>query len=97
MRNYDKQYKDWIKKIFARDNFTCQWPNCNKKRPLNAHHINKWSDFPGLRFHINNGITLCKHHHKHIKDMEESYAPMFFKIIAAKGITNENRKDRNSY
>lgn len=84
-RLYDKQYKDWIKKIFARDRFKCQWPDCNKaKGRLNAHHIKKWADYPGLRFHLDNGITLCKYHHDLIKSNEENYEMMFFKIIAGK-------------
>jgi hypothetical protein len=87
-RIYTTEYKNWIKKIFSRDKHKCQWPYCDKHYKLNAHHINKWSDFPGLRFHLNNGITLCKYHHDLIKGMEESYAPMFFKIVS-------NNKDSN--
>jgi hypothetical protein len=87
-RIYTTEYKNWIKKIFSRDKHKCQWPYCDKHYKLNAHHINKWSDFPGLRFHLNNGITLCKYHHDLIKGMEESYAPMFFKIVS-------NNKDNN--
>lgn len=84
MRNYDLRYKSWIKQIFSRDKFTCQWPNCNKKNKLNAHHIQKWSDFPGLRFHLNNGITLCKYHHDYIRNMEENYAPFFLNLLLKK-------------
>lgn len=83
-RLYTPEYKHWIKTIFSRDNYTCQWPNCSQHKTLNAHHIHKWSDFPGLRYHPNNGITLCKYHHNYIRNMEESYAPMFFKILASK-------------
>lgn len=82
MRNYnDPQYKLWRKKVKERDKFTCMWPNCSSKNKLHAHHINKWADFPGLRYHIQNGITLCKVHHDMIKDNEENYAPFFFKLI----------------
>jgi hypothetical protein len=95
-RLYNQEYKTWIKNIFIRDKHTCQWPHCNKHSKLNAHHINKWSDFPGLRFHLNNGITLCKYHHDLIKGMEESYAPMFFKIISNKDLNNENSKKHKS-
>lgn len=89
-RIYTTEYKNWIKKIFARDHYTCQWPHCDSHKKLNAHHINKWSDFPGLRFHLNNGITLCKYHHDLIKGMEESYAPMFFKILSNKDQNHED-------
>lgn len=81
-RNFqDPNYKDWRKKVFARDNFSCQWPNCKIKSKLNAHHIQKWADNPGLRFLVANGITLCHTHHKMIHGNEESYASLFLKIL----------------
>lgn len=76
------EYKKWRKAIYARDKFHCQWPYCNKKNQLNAHHIKKWSDYPALRFNINNGITLCKYHHKFIHGMEDIYEAIFLKILA---------------
>ena len=64
MRNYnDPEYKKWRQKIYARDQYTCQWQGCKNKRPIQAHHILKWSEYPCLRFHPDNGITLCKQHH----------------------------------
>lgn len=83
MRNYnDPQYKLWRKTVYALDNFMCQWPGCKSKKRLNAHHIKKWSQYPGLRFNIHNGITLCYNHHKMIQNNEDSYAESFFKIIS---------------
>lgn len=82
-RNYqDPQYKVWRKMVYDRDHHKCRWPNCTMKRKLNAHHIKKWSDYPTLRFNINNGITLCKYHHDFIKNMEEVYEAVFLKILA---------------
>lgn len=90
-RFYDKQYKEWIKNIFSRDHHKCQWPNCiQPHKKLNAHHIKKWSDYPGLRFHPSNGITLCKYHHDLIKDNEENYELFFLKLL-----TNNNTNDTN--
>jgi predicted restriction endonuclease len=84
-RNYnDPIYKDWRKKIYNRDNFTCQWPGCNSKKKLNAHHIYRWADFPGLRYHIHNGITLCKIHHDMIKNNEDNYRYFFSKLVSNK-------------
>jgi predicted restriction endonuclease len=54
------------------------------KQKLNAHHIKNWAEFPGLRFVVQNGISLCKYHHDMIKGMEETYAPTFMRIIASK-------------
>jgi hypothetical protein len=86
-RNYqDPQYKEWRKKIYARDNHKCQWPNCTNTKKLQAHHIYRWADFPGLRFHTQNGITLCRTHHDLIKNDEDSYRLFFSKLIINKNI-----------
>ena len=84
-RNYkDPLYIAWRKKVYSRDNHTCQWPGCNKKTGLNAHHIKMWAHYPGLRFEPDNGITLCKYHHKAIKGLEEIYESTFSRIVAYK-------------
>lgn len=81
-RNYqDPQYKEWRKKIYARDNHKCQWPGCPNKTKLQAHHIYRWVDFPGLRYHPQNGITLCRFHHELIKNDEDSYREFFTKLL----------------
>lgn len=77
-------YKQWRQSIYKRDKHQCQWPGCHKKNRLNAHHIKKWSDYPGLRYNLMNGITLCYNHHKMIKDQEENYELFFMKIVASK-------------
>lgn len=84
-RLYDQRYKQWIKDIFQRDKHHCQWPHCpSPHKKLNAHHIKKWSDYPGLRFHLSNGITLCKYHHDLIKNNEENYESFFLKLLIHK-------------
>ena len=56
-------YKLWRESVFERDDYTCQ--NCLEKGgELHAHHILSFSQFPELRFAINNGITLCKECYK---------------------------------
>jgi hypothetical protein len=58
-RNEYPELKIWRKEVFNRDNFTCQ--KCKQKSgKIEAHHIKRWSEYPDLRFDINNGITLCK-------------------------------------
>jgi 5-methylcytosine-specific restriction endonuclease McrA len=83
-RPIDDNYKKWRSEVYKRDEYTCQWPNCKGTKHLNAHHIKRWSDYPGLRFNINNGITLCRLHHKFINGNEDGYAPLFFRIVAGK-------------
>lgn len=61
-------YKEWRKKVFERDNYTCVW--CGVKSGngkaiiLHADHIKSFAYHPELRFEISNGRTLCKECHK---------------------------------
>lgn len=82
-RDYDDPiYKKWRLQIYERDKFKCQWPGCNITKKLNAHHIRRWADNPGLRYNPLNGITLCKNHHKMVTGLESYYEAIFLKIAA---------------
>lgn len=60
-----KEYTEWRKSVFNRDNYTCQ--NCNVLGgSLEAHHIKSFKDFFDLRYEQSNGITLCKQCHKDV-------------------------------
>lgn len=60
-----KEYKEWRKSVFERDNFTCI--KCKTIGwILNAHHIEHFSKNKDLRFDIDNWITLCKDCHINI-------------------------------
>jgi len=62
LRN-SREYKEWRATIYIRDHFTCQM--CGEVGgKLEAHHIKRWSDYPELRYDINNGVTLCVECHK---------------------------------
>ena len=61
LRNSD-EYEFWRDKVFERDNYTCQCCGSNKNK-LNSHHKYNFSEYPSLRFDINNGITLCEQCH----------------------------------
>ena len=45
------------KKVFERDNYTCQI--CGVNGDLQVDHIKPWVDYPELRFSIDNCRTLC--------------------------------------
>jgi 5-methylcytosine-specific restriction endonuclease McrA len=52
------EYRGWRKKVFQRDNFTCQTCGVVGGK-LHAHHIRPYRLFPELIFYIDNGQTLC--------------------------------------
>lgn len=57
------EFRLWRESVFARDNWTCQKTKI-KGGYLHPHHIQNFSQFPELRFAIDNGITLSKEAHK---------------------------------
>jgi len=57
------EYRLWREAVFARDSWTCQKTGV-KGGELRCHHIQNFSDYPELRFAIDNGITLSKEAHQ---------------------------------
>lgn len=51
------EMKQWERNVFKRDNRTCR--KCKKKNKPAAHHIFNFSQYPELRFAIDNGLTFC--------------------------------------
>ena len=55
--------KLWCNAVFTRDDWTCQ--RCQgKNKKVTAHHIKSFTEYPELRFAIDNGETLCFECHK---------------------------------
>jgi HNH endonuclease len=73
-------YKQWRKDVFIRDKYKCQTPDANCTTYLEAHHILPWRSHPDSRFAVNNGITLCKHHHPRSRLQELLLVPTYQEI-----------------
>ena len=54
-----KAYTTWRTCVYERDNYTCRRCEDNSGGNLNAHHLYNFSEYPELRFDVDNGITLC--------------------------------------
>jgi len=57
-------YRNWIKSVFKRDNWTCQKYKIRGSIKLVAHHIENFNDIIDKRFNIDNGITLSDKAHR---------------------------------
>lgn len=76
----DSAYREWRLNVWKRDKFKCQINDNNCTGRIEAHHILEWSKYPELRYLVNNGITLCKHHHPK-KELEVKKSINKFKKI----------------
>ena len=58
------EYIIWRNEVYTRDNWTCRIceKHCQRKNIV-AHHLKLFSEFPELRFSVDNGITLCRNCH----------------------------------
>ena len=78
-----KKYITWRNKIFKRDRYKCQFPDCGKVGGhIQAHHIKPKYQYPEKIFDVLNGITLCYkcHNNLHAKDLVEKYAIIFGRL-----------------
>jgi hypothetical protein len=75
-------YVTWRKEVWCRDNYKCKISNedCNGK--LEAHHILGYTEYPELRYNINNGITLCHAHHPRKRAEEKRLVPVFMELVS---------------
>lgn len=78
----DSCYKDWRKQVWVRDKFTCRIADNNCDGRIEAHHILGWSEYPELRYKINNGITLCHAHHPKRRAEEKRLISTFQELVS---------------
>lgn len=80
-----QEYKQWRKKVFERDDYTCRV--CNKKNGqgkavyLEAHHIRDFANHQELRFEVSNGLTLCEDCHRLTDNYGEKAKLSYKKLI----------------
>lgn len=55
------EYYLWRKAVLERDCYTCVW--CGSMEMLEVDHIKPFSQYPELRFAIDNGRVLCRNCH----------------------------------
>ena len=58
------EYHLWREAIHTKYSYTCQKCGDNRGGNLIAHHLFNFSDYPELRFSLDNGITFCEDCHK---------------------------------
>lgn len=77
-------YRDWRKRVWLRDGYACKIANPDCDGRIEAHHILGWSQYPELRYEVNNGITLCHFHHPRKRNDEIRLSPYFKDLINVK-------------
>ena len=79
----DPLQKQWRMSVKNRDGWKCKISNDTCFGRLEAHHILPWRDFPELRYDVNNGITLCQHHHPRKRDEVAKLSPYFQNLVTS--------------
>ena len=70
---HSSAYIEWRTAVYRRDGWTCQMCGYHGKR-LIAHHLQKFSDHPELRYVVENGQTLCRPCHSTVENPHRAYA-----------------------
>lgn len=60
------EYREWEQAVFKRDGFRCIISSCKHSRYSNitAHHLDGFHWCVDKRHDVDNGVTLCKYHHR---------------------------------
>lgn len=79
---FSEEYKTWMLSVKRRDGWKCMITNQDCKGRLEAHHILRWTEYPELRFDLNNGITLCHFHHPRRREDEKRLRSEFQALVS---------------
>lgn len=66
--------------VLERDGYRCRWPDCNATEMLEINHIVPISE-GGLTI-PENGITLCRTHHRSIRGREQDFVSLFTGLVS---------------
>jgi len=69
LSRHDERVMKWKNDVMARDGHKCVC--CGSTENVEAHHVIPWSDYPGGRIDVNNGMTLCNGCHAKMHVNEE--------------------------
>ena len=75
------EFKEWRKKVFEIDKYTCQNKQCNQNGRIHPHHIYNFADYESLRFEVDNGITLCRDCHMEFHKIYGTRHNNYFQIL----------------
>lgn len=79
MERKSSEYREWRRKVFFRDRFTCRV--CLARGYVQANHIHHFRSHKELRHEVSNGITLCIPCHKFIFKREHLFIDFFQGIL----------------
>jgi len=83
------EYKQWVKDVYERDQYTCQVCGDSRGGNLQAHHLYSYTHYPKKRLKLENGICLCETCHNNFHVWLGGYS-----VVCTKGDFDRWLKDR---
>ncbi len=74
-------YVTWRRRVRSRDLCKCRIGNGDCSGRIEVHHILGYTEYPELRYEVNNGITLCHFHHPKTKQASVESISFFTNLI----------------
>jgi hypothetical protein len=61
LARHSSEFKLWRREVLKRDGHKCKI--CGSDKDLHAHHIKDFTEYPELRYEVENGLTVCVNCH----------------------------------